>query len=134
MPSDGSMCTLIQATNLGTLYDWSCDVDDCRGGIWSLEPAGGGTCVSNTLLTISITDVALQGTLPATFGTVDRPLNSIELQMNDLTGTIPSNIGTIHTTLSYLDLSDNMLSGAFNALYKCSGYVKNFRQFRFGLL
>lgn len=68
--------------------------------------------MSNTLLTISITDVALQGTLPATFGTVDRPLNSIELQMNDLTGTIPSNIGTIHTTLSYLDLSDNMLSGS----------------------
>jgi hypothetical protein len=119
MPADGTLCTLIESTNLNSLYGWSCSDDDCQGSAWVLLDPVSGDCSGNDLIVLEITNVngaaALEGSIPSAFGTLARPLQHLDLHINKLTGTIPSNIGTIHSTLTYLDLSDNKLGGTVPA-------------------
>lgn len=127
MPEFGALCTLITSTNLQSLanYQWSCANDDCTGNKNFVPSPTSGTCSSNVLVSLTITNAngnaGLEGTIPATFGLSSSPLSKIELNMNKLSGSIPTNLASIHVTLTYLDLSSNKLTGTVPSQLCTSG-------------
>lgn len=118
MPINGSLCSLIRATNLGQManYGWSCADNDCSAPTtFALSPVSKGVCEGSQLVELNLINTnnvaAFQGTIPATFGEISAPLRSIQFQTNQLFGSIPFSMGEIHTTLSYFDISSNKLTG-----------------------